>query len=51
MTLRSIDTAPADASRVVELPIRIAVVIPALNEAGNIGRLIAETYEMVPAVN
>ena len=28
---------------------RIAVVIPALNEAGNIGRLIAETYEAVPA--
>jgi dolichol-phosphate mannosyltransferase len=30
---------------------RIAVVIPALNEAGNIGRLIAETYAMVPAAN
>lgn len=28
---------------------RITVVIPALNEAGNIGRLIAETYEHVPA--
>lgn len=28
---------------------RIAVVIPALNEAGNIGRLIAETFEAVPA--
>jgi dolichol-phosphate mannosyltransferase len=30
-------------------PVRIAVVIPALNEAGNIGRLIAETYETVPS--
>jgi dolichol-phosphate mannosyltransferase len=28
---------------------RIAVVIPALNEEGNIGRLILETYEFVPA--
>ncbi len=28
---------------------RITVVIPALNEAGNIGRLVAETYEHVPA--
>lgn len=28
---------------------RISVVIPALNEAGNIGRLVAETYESVPA--
>jgi dolichol-phosphate mannosyltransferase len=28
---------------------RIAVVIPALNEAGNIGRLIEETYACVPA--
>ncbi|MDX2287624.1 MAG: glycosyltransferase family 2 protein [Hyphomicrobiaceae bacterium] len=28
---------------------RITVVIPALNEAGNIGRLIAETYDHVPA--
>lgn len=28
---------------------RISVVIPALNEAGNIGRLVAETYEHVPA--
>lgn len=27
---------------------RITVVIPALNEAGNIGRLVAETYEAVP---
>ena len=29
--------------------VQIAVVIPALNEAGNIGRLIAETYASVPA--
>ena len=28
---------------------RISVVIPALNEAGNIGRLVAETYEHVPS--
>lgn len=28
---------------------RIAVVIPALNEAGNIGRLVEETYGCVPA--
>src|SRR5690554_5690756 len=28
---------------------RISVVIPALNEAGNIGRLIEETYATVPA--
>ena len=28
---------------------RISVVIPALNEAGNIGRLVAETYASVPA--
>ncbi len=28
---------------------RITVVIPALNEAGNIGRLVAETYEHVPS--
>lgn len=28
---------------------RISVVIPALNEAGNIGRLIDETYAVVPA--
>ena len=28
---------------------KIAVVIPALNEAGNIGRLVAETYATVPA--
>jgi dolichol-phosphate mannosyltransferase len=28
---------------------RIAVIIPALNEAGNIGRLIIETYQAVPA--
>lgn len=27
---------------------RISVVIPALNEAGNIGRLVTETYEHVP---
>jgi dolichol-phosphate mannosyltransferase len=27
---------------------QIAVVIPALNEAGNIGQLVAETYETVP---
>ena len=30
---------------------RIAVVIPALNEAGNIGRLVEETYAKVPAAN
>lgn len=30
------------------MTVRIAVVIPALNEAGNIGRLIAETYASVP---
>ncbi len=28
---------------------RITVVIPALNEAGNIGRLVEETYQAVPA--
>lgn len=28
---------------------RVAVVIPALNEAGNIGRLVEETYAKVPA--
>ena len=28
---------------------RISVVIPALNEAGNIGRLVEETYASVPA--
>jgi dolichol-phosphate mannosyltransferase len=28
---------------------RISVVIPALNEAGNIGRLVEETYAVVPA--
>jgi dolichol-phosphate mannosyltransferase len=28
---------------------RVSVVIPALNEAGNIGRLVTETYEHVPA--
>ncbi len=28
---------------------RVSVVIPALNEAGNIGRLVKETYEHVPA--
>ena len=28
---------------------RVAVVIPALNEAGNIGRLVEETYASVPA--
>ena len=28
---------------------RVTVVIPALNEAGNIGRLIEETYAAVPA--
>jgi len=33
------------------MTLRIAVVIPALNEAGNIGRLITETYEAVPAEN
>jgi dolichol-phosphate mannosyltransferase len=30
------------------MTVRIAVVIPALNEAGNIGRLITETYASVP---
>jgi len=30
---------------------RIAVVIPALNEAGNIGRLVEETYAQVPLEN
>jgi len=29
---------------------RVTVVIPALNEAGNIGRLVAETYAAVPAL-
>ena len=33
------------------MTLRIAVVIPALNEAGNIGRLIAETYANVSAAN
>lgn len=33
------------------MPHRIAVVIPALNEAGNIGRLVEETYARVPAEN
>ena len=33
------------------MTLRIAVVIPVLNEAGNIGRLIAETYETVPSAN
>ena len=33
------------------MTLRIAVVIPALNEAGNIGRLISETYESVPLAN
>src|SRR5579871_6661841 len=28
---------------------RVTVVIPALNEAGNIGRLVEETYASVPA--
>jgi dolichol-phosphate mannosyltransferase len=28
---------------------RVSLVIPALNEAGNIGRLVAETYAVVPA--
>jgi dolichol-phosphate mannosyltransferase len=28
---------------------RISIVIPALNEAGNIGRLVEETYQVVPA--
>jgi dolichol-phosphate mannosyltransferase len=28
---------------------RVSVVIPALNEAGNIGRLVAETYRAVPS--
>ncbi len=28
---------------------RISVVLPAMNEAGNIGRLVAETYEVLPA--
>jgi dolichol-phosphate mannosyltransferase len=30
---------------------KISVVIPALNEEGNIGRLVAETYEAVPETN
>jgi dolichol-phosphate mannosyltransferase len=30
---------------------RVSVVIPALNEAGNIGRLVEETYAAVPANN
>jgi dolichol-phosphate mannosyltransferase len=30
------------------MAMRISVVIPALNEAGNIGRLVAETYAAVP---
>lgn len=30
---------------------RISVVIPALNEAGNIGRLVEETYSAVPAAD
>jgi dolichol-phosphate mannosyltransferase len=30
-------------------PMRVSVVIPALNEAGNIGRLVEETYKAVPA--
>jgi dolichol-phosphate mannosyltransferase len=51
MTLSN-DTAPAAASRAnASMPMRIAVVIPALNEAGNIGRLITETYATVPAAN
>jgi dolichol-phosphate mannosyltransferase len=33
------------------MTLRIAVVIPAMNEEGNIGRLIAETYENVPSAN
>ena len=33
------------------MTLRIAVVIPVLNEAGNIGRLISETYETVPSAN
>ena len=28
---------------------RVTVVIPALNEAGNIGRLVEETYAQMPA--
>lgn len=31
------------------MPVRVSVVIPALNETGNIGRLIDETYACVPA--
>src|SRR6476646_10563890 len=34
-----------------DLPMRIAVVIPAFNEAGNIGRLIEETIAAVPEAN
>jgi dolichol-phosphate mannosyltransferase len=51
MTLHSNDTSPAAALRADESLKRIAVVIPALNEAGNIGRLITETYQMVPVAN
>ena len=45
-------TAPPPALDAATAPppaLRLAVVIPALNEAGNIGRLISETYETVPA--
>ncbi len=28
---------------------RVSVIIPALNEAGNIGRLVKETYDVIPA--
>src|SRR5687768_14303747 len=31
------------------IDMRVSVVIPALNEAGNIGRLVEETYAAVPS--
>ena len=34
--------------KVVNTQMRISVVIPALNEAGNIGRLVEETYTVIP---
>ena len=50
-TALSAATAPPTALSAATAPptaLRLAVVIPALNEAGNIGRLITETYETVP---
>src|SRR5262245_85849 len=41
---------PAGACRIaIKANMRISVVIPAFNEAGNIGRLVGETYAAVPA--